>query len=92
MRKYEMMLIYDVEAKPLEEIKEFVKTSFSAHGINVVDEKDIGMRDLAYYIEKKKRGYYYLFHFETEQNNLIKVDKDFKLYKPIVRYLTLKQD
>jgi small subunit ribosomal protein S6 len=92
MRKYELMAIYDVEVKPLDETKTFVKNLFSANNISVIDEKDMGMRELAYFINKKKKGYYYLFHFEAEQKSIDEINKAFKLNKGIMRHLTLKQD
>jgi len=92
MRKYEMMTIYDVEEKPLDETKNFVKELFLTNNVKVIDEKDMGFRELAYLINKKKKGYYYLFHFEAEQKSIIELNKAFKLNKGIMRYLTLKQD
>ncbi|MBR6060923.1 MAG: 30S ribosomal protein S6, partial [Spirochaetales bacterium] len=65
-RKYEMMIIYDEEEKSLDEIKTFVNGVFSANGMTVIDEKDIGLRDYAYPINEKTRGHYYLYHFESE--------------------------
>jgi small subunit ribosomal protein S6 len=89
MRKYEMMAIYDTDEKPLDETKNFIKDTFSANNINIIDEKDIGNRELAYFINKKKRGHYYLFHLEADETKLTEVNKAFKLYKGIMRYLTL---
>jgi small subunit ribosomal protein S6 len=86
------MAIYDIDEKPLDETKIFVKDTFSSININIIDEKDIGNRELAYYINKKKRGYYYLFHFEADENKVNEINKAFKLYKGIMRYLTLLRD
>ena len=91
-RKYEMMIIYDEEEKSLDEIKTFVNGVFSANGMTVIDEKDVGLRDYAYPINEKTRGHYYLYHFESEPNALIKMTREFKLYRPIVRQIILKQD
>ncbi|HOJ63590.1 MAG TPA: 30S ribosomal protein S6 [Spirochaetota bacterium] len=92
MRNYELMIIYNTEEKGLTEGLEHVKNFFQSHNVEIINEKDYGMRDLAYPIEKKKRGHYYLFNIKTEQANLAKINKDFKLYKPILRYLILKQE
>ncbi len=92
MRNYEMMIIYNVEEKSLTEGLQHVKDFFNSHNVEIVSEKDYGMRDLAYPIDKKKRGHYYLFNIKAEQATLQKINKDFKLYKPILRYLILKQE
>lgn len=92
MKNYEIMLIYNVEEKGLTEILDYIKKFFYSNNIEVVNEKDYGMKDLAYAIEKKKRGNYYLFNIKTEQAILPKINKEFKLYKPILRYLILKKE
>ena len=83
------MAIYDTDEKPLEETKNFIKDTFSANNISIIDEKDIGNRELAYFINKKKRGFYCLYHLEADETKLTEVAKAFKLYKGIMRYLTL---
>ncbi|OHD10864.1 MAG: 30S ribosomal protein S6 [Spirochaetes bacterium GWC1_27_15] len=92
MKKYEMMVIYNTEERPLEETKTFVKDTFSSNNIKVIDEKDMGMRELAYLINKKKRGYYYLFNFEAEPASIKEMNAAFKLYKGIFKNLVLVQE
>jgi len=92
MKKYEMMVIYDTEVNPLEETKNFVKDTFNSLKITVVDEKDMGFRDLAYTINKKKKGFYALFHFESPENAVKEINKAFGLYKGIMRNLILVQE
>jgi len=92
MRNYEMMLIYDVDEKPLDQILEYVRNFFNSHKVEITSEKDYGMKDLAYLINKKRRGHFYLFNIKTDQDNLQKINKDFKLYKPIVRYIMINKE
>jgi small subunit ribosomal protein S6 len=92
MRNYEMMLICDVEGKSLKESLDYVKKFFNSHNVEITDEKDYGVKDLAYTINKKKRGHYYLFNIKTEKTNLQKINKEFRLYKPILRFLILKKE
>ena len=91
-RKYEMMIIFDEEDKSFDEIKTFVSGIFTENNISVIDEKDYGLRDYAYPINEKTRGHYYLYHFESEPNVLTNMAREFKLYRPIVRQIVLKQD
>lgn len=92
MKNYEVMVIYNTEEKGLTEGTDHVKKFFQSHNIEIVSEKDYGMKDLAYTIDKKKRGHYYLFNIKTDPTNLQKINKDFKLYKPILRYIIIKQE
>ncbi|HOV13202.1 MAG TPA: 30S ribosomal protein S6 [Spirochaetota bacterium] len=92
MQKYEMMVIYDTDEKPLQEIKDFVKETFSTNNIKVVEEKEWGNRDLAYLINKKKRGFYTLFNFEAPESSIVEMNKSFGLYKAIMRNLVIRRD
>ena len=92
MQKYEMMVIYDTEEKSLQETKDFVKETFSANSIKVLEEKEWGNRELAYLINKRKRGFYTLFNFEAPENSIVEINKAFGLYKGIMRNLVIKRD
>ena len=92
MRKYEVMVIFDVDDDTLENAKDFVNKCFSGNQVNIIDEKDIGQKKLAYPINDKDRGHYYLYNIETEQKNLVQVEKAFKLYKNIIRYVIVRKN
>lgn len=92
MRKYEMMVIYDVSEETKENIGDFVKENFQSNSINVINEKDFGLRELAYSVKEKNKGHYFLFHFESEQKSLPNMEKKLKLEKNILNYLLLLQD
>ena len=86
MRKYEMMMILDVDA-PLEESKKFVHDTFKANKVNILNEKDMGQRELAYTINKKKRGHYLLMDLEAEQTVLTNIAREFKLNSQVMRQI-----
>ncbi len=92
MQKYEMMVIYDTEEKSLQEMKDFVKDTFTANDIKVLEEKEWGNRDLAYLINKKRRGFYTLFNFEAPEKSIVEMNKAFGLNKGIMRNLVIKRD
>lgn len=92
MQKYEMMVIYDTEEKPLQETKDFVKETFSTNKITVLEEKEWGNRELAYLINKKRRGFYTLFNFEAPESSIVAMNKAFGLYKGIMRNLVIRRD
>lgn len=91
MRKYELMCILNSEQESVEDHVKFVEETFSANGINIAEQKDMGQKDLAYPIQDLKTGRYYLYQIETEQTNLDEMEKAFKLYKGLLRYLVLRK-
>lgn len=86
------MVIFDNEVDTLENNKNFVTTTLSSNNINISEEKDYGQKRLAYLINEKKNGHYFLFNFDTNQNDFSEVEKSFKLQKSILKYLILRQD
>ena len=92
MRKYEFMIIVDEKENTFDEAKAFIKEAFGSLSIKIIDDKDLGSKELAYEINRKKRGHYYLVHAEADQTKLDDLHKKFTLYKGIMRYIKIKQD
>ena len=61
MRKYELMVIFDVEGESLDTLKAFTSETLAKNKINIAEENDLGQKELAYLIDEKKRGHYFLF-------------------------------
>lgn len=59
----------------------------------VVHEEVWGLRKLAYPIQKKTTGFYFLIEFATENPNLVKeLETVFKRDERVLRYLTVFMD
>lgn len=86
MRKYEAMLIFD-SASSSDSVKDFVKKVLSENHSKILSEESIGIKKMAYPIDKKDRGFYYLLEFETEPSCIDKIKKDFNFKEEIVRYM-----
>jgi ribosomal protein S6 len=91
MRKYELMIIFDEEAIALTDNKSTIASLFTTHKIEIAEEKDMGQRDLYFTINEKKRGHYYLYTIQSEQNSLSPVESALKLNKGVMRYLIVRQ-
>lgn len=96
MRKYEIMFIVrptlgEDEVKKV--IKDFGKI-LTTNGAKIVNEKDMGQRELAYEINDFKSGYYYVYNIEANDDKAIKeFDRLGLISKDIVRHLiTRKED
>ena len=91
MRKYEMMIIYDISEESKENTNSFVKENFEKNNINIINETDFGLRELAYSINEKTKGHYFIFDIESDQKSLPPMEKKIKLNKNILNYIILKQ-
>ena len=78
-----------------EQIKETVgkyQALLKEGGAEIVDENKWGMRKLAYPIQKKTSGYYYLIEFKAEGSLLAKLETAYKRDERLLRFLTVSLD
>lgn len=58
----------------------------------VINEEDWGLRKLAYPIQKKSTGFYYLIEFKVEGDIIDKLEIEFRRDERIIRFLTVRMD
>ena len=92
MRKYEIMVIFSSNEDSIEKNKSFISTTLSNNNIKITKEKDIGLIDLSFEINKKNKGHYYLYIVETKNRNFLEMEKAFKLHKDLLRYFIIRQN
>ena len=91
MRNYEAVLIFKPEGELLAQGREFAKGLFVDNGCNVIKEEEMGESDLAYEIKKNNKGFYILYQFESEPENIQAFDKALKLRGEILKYLFIRK-
>ena len=64
----------------------------TANGGEIVHEEDWGLRKLAYPIQKKSTGFYYLLEFKAEGALIEKLETQYRRDERIIRFLTFKMD
>lgn len=62
------------------------------NGGEVVYEEDWGLRKLAYPIQKKTTGFYYLIEFKAEPQFVDTLETQFRRDERIIRFLTFAMD
>ena len=68
-------------------------TSFlKENGCKIINEESWGLKKLAYPIQKKNNGYYFLIEFEGKGEIVNKLDINYKRDVNIMRFLTIRQD
>lgn len=78
-----------------DQIKETVKkyrTMLTEAGGEIIFEDNWGMRKLAYPIEKKNNGFYYLMEFKVEGSAIAKFEVALRNDERILRFLTVALD
>ena len=63
-----------------------------ANGGEIVYEEDWGLKQLAYPIQKKTTGFYYLIEFKAEPQFIAKLETQYRRDERIIRFLTFAMD
>jgi ribosomal protein S6 len=85
------MVIFDTEQDSLENLKKFTDELFKSSKININDIVDMGLRDLSFPINDKRKGTYCLYNVGTDPNNLKEIEQPFKLKKGVLRYFVVRK-
>jgi len=78
-----------------EQMKEAVKKYqgyLKDKGATIVHEENWGMRKLAYPIQKKSTGFYYLLEYTAEGEMISNLELNLKRDERLLRFLTVKLD
>ena len=94
MRNYEIM--YIINPTTTEEVKattmEFVEKTLTAAGATDLKADKWGEKKLAYPIQKKSTGFYYLIEFKCNGDFIKKLETEYRRDERIIRFLTVKMD
>jgi len=94
VKNYELMFVI----KPTlteEEMKagiETVKNYVTTTGGEIAVNKDIGIRKLAYEIDKQKRGYYYVSYLSANPDSIREIERQLRINEDILRFITIKYE
>ncbi len=78
-----------------EEIKtkiEIFKEVITKNGGEIETCLDMGMRNLAYEIEKNKRGYYFVIYFKAEPSLIAELERNYRINEDVLRFIVIKYE
>ncbi|MEA1891392.1 MAG: 30S ribosomal protein S6, partial [Campylobacterota bacterium] len=94
MRKYENLVI----VKPTftaEEIQSSIKAieeTITSNGGEIATTDSMGMRKLAYPIDKNERGYYHVIYYTIAPSAITEIERRFRINEDMLRFVTIKYD
>lgn len=93
-RTYEVMYIIDPETPgdKIEKLNDAVGKLIEKEGGSIVRMDDIGMKNLAYPIQKKETGHYVLFEIEGSGQEIAELERRMRVNDMIMRYITVRVD
>jgi len=94
MNQYETVFIATpvLSENQMKEAVEKFKKIIVSNGGEIVNEENWGLRKLAYPIQKKSTGFYYLVEFKAESNLIQTLEVEYRRDERIIRFLTVKLD
>jgi len=94
IRHYETMFIVKATLTE-EEIQaqiNLVKENIEKNGGTIASVDDMGIRNLAYEIQKQKRGYYYVIYFTAPTESISELERTYKINESILRFIFVKSE
>lgn len=94
MRKYEVGFIIkpNVDENEVRQTIEKLKNIYIAEKSNILDEFDMGVRELAYEIEKETSGYYYFLNLETTSEANKEFERICRISEDVLRFMVINID
>ena len=92
MQLYETIYIVkqDLDAKSLKDLEDKYENLLKLNKAIIEYKENWGLRNLAYKIQKYKKGYYYLIIFNGEKEVVNELERNFRIDENIIRFLTSK--
>jgi small subunit ribosomal protein S6 len=72
--------------------REQLLADLASNGVEIEKTDEIGERDLAFEIKKKKKGRYVLFVIKSDPAKITVLDRIFKLNANLLKYLFVKAE
>ena len=92
MNKYEIMFIVrpDMEEAEIKNTAEEMKKVLTDGKANMLEEKAMGQRELAYEINKFTTGYYFLYVVEASADTVKEFDRIVRINESLLRHLIVR--
>jgi len=90
MRQYELTVIFPLEEDQHKQGREQLLTDLGNNGVEIIKTDELGDKDLAYEVKKKRRGKYVLFTIKSSPDKITVLDRIFKLNSNLLKFLFVK--
>lgn len=92
MRTYEAMCVFQADAEVFKTGVEVVRQELVQLGANVSREEDMGLRTLAFPIDKHLQAHYFYFVCEMDPEKAHAVEDALRLKTELIRFMMVRRD
>lgn len=93
MNKYESVIIVknNTSEKQRKAVIERIETFIKESG-EIIEIKEIGLRGLAYEIQKCKQAYFFQINFKAKSEVIPELERIYRITDEILKFITIKHD
>ncbi len=84
---YEFTIIFDQDDEKMKEGLALVEETFKANGVEVTKQDDMGVKTLAYLINKQEKGHYVYFEIKADGSKIQAMSRIFQLSTLVLKFL-----
>ena len=94
MNKYEMMFIVKttIDEAAVKATVDNLKSIITSMKGEIIEEKDMGQKKLAYPINKEITGFYYVVDFNANNELITELDRKAKIDENVIRHMIINID
>ena len=92
MRNYENLVIVKptLTAEEIQASVKAIEEIITSNGGEIKATNAMGMRKLAYPIEKNERGYYHVIYYTIAPSAISEIERRFRINEELLRFVTIK--
>jgi small subunit ribosomal protein S6 len=91
MINYELVCIYRKEDDKCKAGRDAVAEIMKKHSVQPQKEEDMGLKELAYDIQKQAQGHYALYEFAAEPTVMKDMDHSLRMENNLLKYMIVKK-
>ncbi|MDA7818142.1 30S ribosomal protein S6 [Sulfurimonas sp.] len=94
MRKYENLVIVKptLTAEEIQASVKAIEEVITSNGGEITTTDTMGMRKLAYPIDKNERGYFHVIYYTIAPSAINEIERRFRINEDLLRFVTIKYD
>ena len=94
MRNYENLVIVKptLTAEEIQASIKAIEEVITSNGGEIATTDTMGMRKLAYPIEKNERGYFHVIYYSVAPSAISEIERRFRINEELLRFVTIKYD
>ena len=94
MRNYENLVIVKptLTAEEIQANISAIEEVITSNGGEIATTNTMGMRKLAYPIDKNERGYYHVIYYSVAPSAISEIERRFRINEELLRFVTIKYD